>query len=300
MYLQEKKRREKEEALRMLSELKTVISVRAVETEKREKAAMLKMNPDLAVNVKWLAAKDTVDDTEVNLANKQKICIGYMADDLVVKENLATLGSNKPDEKDNKQVGVIPFGDGLGKQSSNVQNVENITYAADKLKQHVSDKDQERQLCEPVRKENKNSIISSQGVRRLRKSNMLDLSDSDLEEYPDDEDEDRHYDTEELENTPRLGLPLKKLTEDETFNDVADNSENTSDEVIKFRLPLLSLQERLETFSGADFGLTSEIAEKAVARSKVMGVGEETTFGGDVYGECSSTSDKESTNSDRQ
>jgi hypothetical protein len=65
----------------------------------------------------------------------------------------------------------------------------------------------------------------------------------------------------------------------------------TDPEERNISLRLLSLGERLERFSGAKLTFTSDIAEKAVARSKLKGVKGETTFGGDVYEKCSDDDD---------
>ncbi|XP_045164506.2 vezatin-like isoform X2 [Mercenaria mercenaria] len=303
----EKKRREKEEALRMLSELKTVISVRAVETEKREKAAILKMYPGLRFPEKSCDTELTSQEESgrpcAHVATNQETFDGscdHMSD-MPSEEKKDNIKSDNDDEISNTNIETV--------SSSGVTQIDRLTNIcidsedknkefltedkhtslADELKQNESKETEgtsyfSHKTFESCYERDKHSVISSRGVRRLRKSDILDFSDSDLEEYPEDDSIDEQHSDEDEDEMPRLGLPLPTSSKEE-------DTEEGSDGVTKFRLPVLTLQERLEHFSGANLGLTSELAEKAVAKSKIMGVMEETTFGGDVYGECSSSND---------
>ena len=292
--LQEKKRKEKEEALRMLSELKKVISVRAIDTEKREKAAILKMYPDLHLAENFEESK--LSNQEVSNILKPHSSSNQRTLKMSCDQSGAAEQISQGVESDNEYDAIVT-------SPLEITNDNEEPSLDQELKEFERKTDEFHHTYEQINERDKHSVISSQGVRRLRKSDMLDVSDSDSEGYPDDKDKDEHYgdedDDEEVDNLPRLGLPLIDLTKKGELGEQGEqNLGPSSKEATKFRLPLLTLEERLEQFSRANYGLTSELAEKAVAKSKTMGVMEETTSGGDVYGECSSSNDDDDDDDD--
>lgn len=277
--LQEIKRKEKEEALRMLTELKSVISVRAVETEKREKVALMKMYPDrlLADELANQSKDDASHDSESGeLEMSYDRVSNIMTNATKESESYDTNSELRCIKRD-----FIPYSDDINRMTDHNVNTQ-IEYKNTNLADELN-----HSVLEMGSEIDKHSIISSQGIRRMRKGNMLDLSDSDLEVYSEDENLNGIEEEQtNLEITPRLGLPLLTLTKGD-YNTEGMTDMDSRDCVAAVRLPALTLEERLAHFSGANLGLTSELAEQAVAKSKIMGGLEEMTFGGDVYGECS-------------
>ncbi|KAL4226026.1 hypothetical protein ACF0H5_014013 [Mactra antiquata] len=248
----EKKRKEKQEALRMLTELKSVISVRAVETERRERAAILRMHPELQNN--------ETTDLDRDLPSS------FKPSDTVVDQCKAGLVDQTVESAE-------PFNEVNEKQEKECEQENGSKTTSDMF--HLS-----------INESSPHSVTTSLGVRRLRKSNMLDLSDSDDGDYPDEGGE---VETGISAETNHAILSKTEFTSGE-FVDGDSDSENVTD-FVPFKLPAATLEERLEKIAGAKFGFSSDLAMQAVAKRRDFGGLNEETFGGDVYGELSDDDD---------
>lgn len=415
---QEKKRQEKQEAMRVLNELKSVISVRAVEINKREEAALRKMYPDLHKPFSEHCPEDGNDSEKDNVKNEdvvdntenEKILDKGKADSKTIdtakskasgksdsrifhkqmqkastkpvsKKNAAAKSeanderkSSARGEQDSKSrdFRVAETGNKSGSKEGNKPEVgrnfqisdtslrtenahpvtdtqsmeddsgltascikppenhkhleESDSFVNDRLKQkdvsgdlHSDERNEEVPEKETAECDEKRDIsrrqcksyVTTVGVRRLRKSNILELkSESDEEEndrdyyYNDDDDDGADGGSDNNDRFQKFGLPLFEVTgkrmerveaSDENRGKMEEVSDQENDaEVLKrFRLPPLSLEDKLQRFGSSGFGFTPALATEAVEKSKMFGEMEEETFGGDVYGEMSEEDDDE-------
>ena len=387
---QEKKRREKQEAMRVLTELKSVISVRAVEVNKREEAALRKMYPDLhnltpKENVAEISndvsaddrklmvndSKENRDSTQINETQcvdntgeyRDKTHSENMAYGNEIKDDSEGLTSELPstginfhnseegnkstvdNQKDKNHCGTetieadmnnecvsayVNSSDCFPSIDSAIQSEqnkiikdfvqeptptdekqylntdwsldndvsENISEQATEMENHTKNTDTDENWTSDKHR-NCKSYVTSVGVRRLRKSNLLELCDSESDEDQDNRldyyynDIDNPDDGIETEKPERIGLPLLELIGNKINTYEHDEKERDEDDsdgddnIVRMRLPMLSLEDRLQRFGGSAFGFSTEVATEAVERSKVFGQMEEETFGGEVYGELS-------------
>lgn len=345
--------------MRVLTELKTVISVRAVEINKREQAALQKMYPDLhkpstPEHVGQVSSDCTMEDKNsleirpVNTDVPSKQTGDFDVPELLPEKLMEDVSQNKAKgqniemeslsgknvtesftESESMKTRIeekykAPSDLDTHDQStfSNERNKKTDYVLADNKSQDSPEKDKDDVFLSKVdqskqeqiidkgvnrgKPRNCKSYVTNMGIRRLRKNNMLEICQSESDEEVD-KNMDFYYDSssnssqeDDVQNDKprRIGLPLLELTGKKTGNDTdciatGDKDEKTdeikSDSVgtAQFRLPVMSLEDRLQRLSGSGFGFTSDLAEEAVARSKVFNKMEEETFGGEVYGELS-------------
>lgn len=190
---------------------------------------------------------------------------------------------------------------GSKNRASDIDNIENIDTNAETINTGVEDSNTVCEMSSELdeRKRNVKSYVTKAGVRRIRKSNMLELCDSESENentgnagyYYNDSDEDL--------DDQRVGLPLMELLrkdnddehdKSEEFEITAGGSDNDSGDdgfQTDVKLPMLSLEERLGKLAGGNFGFTADVASEVASRSRIQGTMVEETFGGDVFGELS-------------
>ncbi|XP_052778938.1 vezatin-like isoform X2 [Mya arenaria] len=213
-------------------------------------------------------------------------------------------GINKYDDNvDQKRFDIFDKDRTEGTPANDMSAKTEICFKDEKIKDDLKVKfHSENQDLEDIRtKRDVNSYVSRAGVRRIRKSNMLEMcemcdSDSDTEA---NKDIDYYYNDsdEEIEDSGRrIGLPLMDLignrkdkeVEPEEFGNESDSESADLDEFrTDVRMPMLTLEDRLGKLAGGNYGFSSDVASAVAARSRdLIGLTEE-TFGGEVYGELS-------------
>ena len=301
----------------MMTELKSVIQVRAKETEKRETAALNRTIQSLKQTVE---TDKTVGASGVTTSTKRSYDIGFRLQQNPGDNNsdaIKTVNSDTTEEKRECEKAGI----GLPDMEQETENKCSLGAGGDFP----------TVLVEQELENRTKSVVTQLGVRRLRKGNMLHDSDSD-EDILDDisidisdrdsvkpslgtafttlpnkqskkaykGDFNTHKSDKESEIVAEEDAVVlgKNVTQDYFLND-DDNDHNYDYDNVedddaadgddsKPSLAGLSLEEELARYSGLDFNFTSNIALMAAAKSREFRKVEETAFGEEEeFGELS-------------
>ena len=305
----------------MMTELKSVIQVRAKETEKRETAALNRTVKTLKQTVE---TDKTVGASGVTTSTKRADDIGFRLKQNPGDNNsdaIKTVNSDTTEEKRECEKAGI----GLPDMEQVTENKCSLGagYTVRGVFPTV--------LVEQELENRTKSVVTHVGVRRLRKGNMLHDSDSD-EDVLDDISKDIS-DRDSVKPSPWTAFTTlpnkaskkacqgdfnthksdkeseivaeedafvlgKNVTEDYVLNDDDNDHDYDYDNVedddaadcddSKPSLAGLSLEEKLARYSGLDFNFTSNIALMAAAKSREFRKVEETAFGEEEeFGELS-------------
>ena len=248
---QAKKKREREEARRVLRELKTVISVRASDREEREKIALAKM----------LHNKDNCDSTPPS------------------EENVPHSEENAPSSEENKnniakkqgeqKAGIYDQDEAMPGKNSDCE--DNQTTERSLIQEDIGVNTVNEEIDENERYVDVKEL-KDQNAKTIEKnkSDIVDMS-GDHVDYSSSSDGD-----DDLDNYTKKQHVLDTIREDHEKRLLANWGSNSDSDEEHIRRDDTHLREKLERTSGANFSLSSSLAAMVAARSRQMNLQEQT------------------------